>query len=395
MISQAHPRRFYYGLDAEKESALTEANLPEGTLFFAQDTLKMYFLDNLKAWHEIVDADALTNAVTFFESLTFEELALDPDPPAPGYWKVYHKDDGLYIRSELGDVYGPYVHSLANVGAGISLVAPRVDGEIRVKSLVEGDNVNITDSGTSLRLDVSGAVLGANVGAGGGALIFRNVTGGNQLNFRGVLGLDGIATSTNLTDDEVEARLATDTLDVLSDPLNEQDEYVPIYRPSLGYHEKVTLAEFQKRQYYYGWKEHTLGVPIDYALSTASTWYSLFDVPSGTMNMQTVYEEGYTWNLSNLIEPPDYPVLNKVTINLFGNFDWRCEIGIEVGGVLQDSIKAYIGEADGTHWITLHGFFETTGFTDYINLVAMSPNGSPDAIEIYNMNVLIERYADL
>jgi len=77
---------------------------------------------------------------------------------------VYDTIEQAFINSTRGSVT-----SLTSLGGGISLVAPKVDNDLQIKSLKEGTGITLTDDGTSITIDSdpSNVITGSNLGAGG------------------------------------------------------------------------------------------------------------------------------------------------------------------------------------------------------------------------------------
>ena len=77
---------------------------------------------------------------------------------------VYDTTEQAFVNTIRGSIT-----TLTSLGGGTSLVAPKVDNDLQIKSLKEGTGITLTDDGTSITIDSdpSNVITGSNLGAGG------------------------------------------------------------------------------------------------------------------------------------------------------------------------------------------------------------------------------------
>jgi hypothetical protein len=77
---------------------------------------------------------------------------------------VYNTTEQAFVNTIRGSIT-----TLTSIGGGTSLVAPKVDNDLQIKSLKEGTGITLTDDGTSITIDSdpSNVITGSNLGAGG------------------------------------------------------------------------------------------------------------------------------------------------------------------------------------------------------------------------------------
>lgn len=376
-----HPRRLYRGTATER-ATLDTTGFSVGTWFLEEDTLKILYWSG-SIWLELINLISPYETTTYHEQTGFVPGA---NTPPENHWLLLFQGDGMYVLDDLGNLYGPMVSGGANIGGGKGIFKQNSGGTLEFRTLEAGDNILITNTGQSLRFDVSGAVLGNNAGTvAGDAHVFINVTGGNQLNFNGVIGLDGISVSENIVDNEIEVALDYPSLNPLGDEIEDTVDLFPIYNVSEGEHQTANLVEILRPQLYFGYQTRTDGGTYDTDLEDPGIYYSLLH--TATVWVEAVVVGEYNTG-SKVIHPPNYPSKNLITANVFAYFPAGCTVSILLNGN-PIGLDAY-QHTTGLRNISLGGIIETSDNTDFITVAATHPTGSV-TVETYHVDLTIQR----
>jgi len=95
-------------------------------------------------------------------SIRLEEQTVNPDSPAAGYYQVFSKSDGLYIKSSAGVVTGPF----APREGGVTFNDAGADVDFRVESDANTHALFLDASANALGVNTSAPTAQLHIGAG-------------------------------------------------------------------------------------------------------------------------------------------------------------------------------------------------------------------------------------